>query len=139
MVLRKTGESGFGGSMGLMWVMVSTALGRLGALVNGAAGFWWGADGAVGVEADGWVKGLSCGWGLLFFGGRGLGPWAFFGVGDSGVGPWFCILWSAPWIDASISADWRSSVAESCGITSECADHVFVELAVLHYQGAEEN
>ena len=27
----------------------------------------------MGLEADGWVKGLSCGWGLLFFGGRGLG------------------------------------------------------------------
>jgi len=38
-VLRTTGESGFVGSMGLMWAMVSTALGRLGALVNGAAGF----------------------------------------------------------------------------------------------------
>ena len=59
-------------------------------------------------------------------------------LGDSGVGPWFCILLSAPWIDTSISADWRSSVAESCGITSERADRVFVELAVLHYQGAEE-
>ncbi len=38
-VLRITGESGFDGSMGFMWAMVSTALGRLGALVNGAAGF----------------------------------------------------------------------------------------------------
>ena len=27
----------------------------------------------MGVEADGWVKGLNCVWGLLFFGGRGLG------------------------------------------------------------------
>ena len=53
--------------------MVSTALGRSGALVNGTTGFWLRADGAVGVKAGGWVKILSCdGW-LLLFGGRGCG------------------------------------------------------------------
>ena len=68
-VLCITGGSGFDDSMGPMWAMVSTALGRLGALVNGAAGFWWRADGAVSVEADGRVKDLSCVWGLIFLGG----------------------------------------------------------------------
>ena len=38
-VLCITGGSGFNDSMRLIWAMVSTALGRLGALVNGAAGF----------------------------------------------------------------------------------------------------
>ena len=47
----------------------------------------------------------------------------FFFVGDSGVGELargvcICILWSAPWIDASTSADWISSVAKTCGIIS---------------------
>ncbi len=73
MVLCITGGSGFDNSMGLMWAMVSTVFGRLGALVDGVAGFWWRADGAVGVRAGDWVKGLSCGGALLFFGGRGFG------------------------------------------------------------------
>ena len=38
-VLRITGESEFDGFMGLMWAMVSAALGRLGAMINGLGGW----------------------------------------------------------------------------------------------------
>ncbi len=46
-VLRITGESEFDGFMGLMWAMVSAALGRLGAMINGAG---WCRNRAIGFE-----------------------------------------------------------------------------------------
>ena len=73
------GETGLGCRVGSFWAMVSTAFGKSGVLIrvgqkrDPEVGYGRRVGGAMGGKVDGWVRGSSCGGGMVFSGNRGLG------------------------------------------------------------------